>query len=255
MQFPVLLGILLVAIWAYMSVWFGFAAYLKRVDAVDTAWGLGFIYLGLITFFSQSGYGWLQRWVLILVGIWGLRLATHITKRNLKKSEDARYVVYRQKWGREFWSRAYTNIYLMQGLLILVVSLPVIAVLSSPHASLNVLSILGLGVGAFGIVFEATADYQLRSFLRSSKGGIMQSGLWHYSRHPNYFGEITTWLGFGLVAVSVGRWWGLLGPTVIAFLIIKISGIPPLEKRYANDKAYQVYAKRTSVLIPLPPKP
>lgn len=254
MSLSALYLLLAVSLLIYMSLWYGVANYLKRIDVIDTAWGLGFVYVALLSFFSYPGYPAVNRLTVILVGVWGLRLAAHITKRNLKKPEDPRYAVYRSQWGSDFARKAFTNIYLLQGLLILLVSTPIIAIEQNGHVRWIWLAVIGFLVWIFGILTEAVADYQLRQFLSSGKGDVMQAGLWRYSRHPNYFGEITTWVGAGLVAVSVGRWWGLLGPLTIGFLIVKISGIPPLEKRYAHDKIYQAYAKRTSVLIPLPPK-
>lgn len=251
-----LFGILAIATVIYMSLWFGFAAYLKRIDAVDSAWGLGFIYLAIIALFSVANFHWIQILALVLTIVWGGRLSLHITMRNIKKSEDSRYSVYREKWGDSFWQQVYIKIFLVQGVLILVISLPVIAILSTSTDEITPLTIVGFTVWIFGILFEAASDYQLRRFLkkRAGKNEIMQDGLWRYSRHPNYFGESTTWLGAALVAGSVGRWWGFIGFAVITILVTKVSGIPLLENRYKSGKAYQNYAKRTSVFIPLPPK-
>lgn len=249
-----LYALLLVAMFVYMSIWFGFAFLVKRIDAVDSAWGLGFVYVALIVLFSDHLPA-AARAAAILTGVWGLRLSWHITQRNRRTTEDKRYAVYRKKWGDNFWSKAYTNIYLLQGLLILLVSTPLVAIESRMGKTWNALMWTGFGVWVFGILFEAIADYQLRRFratVRTHK--VLQTGLWHYSRHPNYFGEIMTWLGAALVAGGLGQWWGFVGPVVIAFLITQVSGIPPLEKRYAHDKTYQDYARRTSILIPWFPR-
>jgi steroid 5-alpha reductase family enzyme len=254
MSLSLLLAILATALFAYMSVWFFLARTVKRIDVIDSAWGLGFIYVALIGLFSQAPMPAAARGAAILTGIWGLRLTVHITKRNMKRSEDPRYAAYRKKWGDQFWVMTFLKIYMVQGLLILLVSTPVIAIENSPHQSWSALVWLGFAVWIFGILFESVADTQLKRFLAAHKEkGIMQSGLWRYSRHPNYFGEITTWVGAALVAGGLGRWWGLIGPAVIAYVITQISGLPPLEKRYAHDKDYQAYARRTSVLIPRPP--
>ena len=137
----------------------------------------------------------------------------------------------------------------------LLISLPIIAVMSATGLPVYWIAVCGTAIWLFGIIFEAIGDYQLRQFLQVKKRGeIMQSGLWKYTRHPNYFGEITAWWGAAIIALSYGQLWGLLGAATITILIVKISGIPLLEKRYEHDSAFQKYAKRTSVLLPLPPK-
>ncbi len=251
-----LFGILAAGLFIYMTIWFGFAYYIKRVDAIDSAWGLGFVYVAVIALFSIANFHWFQLLALILTIIWGVRLTAHITLRNVKKAEDSRYQAYREKWGKDFWPNIYPRIFLLQGLLILAISTPVIAVLGSIQSNFNGLAIAGFVVWASGILTEAAADWQLRQFLKKlkSESEIMQSGLWRYSRHPNYFGESATWLGAALVAASIGRWWGFIGFLVITILVTKVSGIPLLEKHYKNNKAYRGYVKRTSIFIPLPPK-
>lgn len=250
MSLGLVFGISLAAVIAYMGIWFGFASYVKRLDVVDSAWGLGFVYLALIIFYGQPGHTDIQVLALWLVTLWGLRLATHITMRNMQRSEDERYAALRRRWGKHVAHKAFTNIYLLQGLLMLLVSTPLLAIESTLRSGWTSLVKVGFVVWFLGLVFETLADYQLRRFLKSGRGGVMRSGLWQYSRHPNYFGEIITWVGAGLVAGGLGRWWGLIGPAVIAFLIIKVSGLPPLEEHFAKDKAYQEYAKKTSILIP-----
>jgi steroid 5-alpha reductase family enzyme len=256
MSLTVLFGILALAIFAYMTVWFQLARITKRIDVIDSAWGLGFIYIALITLFAQKPMPAAARAAALLVGIWGLRLTLHITKRNLNRPEDPRYAAYRRKWGEQFWPLTYLKIYMVQGLCLLLVSVPVVLIESSPRHAWNWLIWLGFAVWIFGILYESVADAQLKRFLGGRKAGaVMQSGLWRYSRHPNYFGEITAWVGAGLVAGGLGRWWGLIGPAVIAYLITQVSGLPPIEKRYAHDKAYQAYARRTSSLIPRRARP
>ncbi len=144
---------------------------------------------------------------------------------------------------------------MLQGLLMILISLPVIAVMHSSELSYPLIGIAGLIIWAYGIGFEAIGDYQLQQFLKiKQKGEIMQTGLWKYTRHPNYFGEVAAWWGAAVVAIGFGQWWGIIGAGVITILITKISGIPLLEKRYADNPVFQDYAKRTSLFIPLPPK-
>lgn len=235
----------------YISFWYAGALRWKRIDIVDSAWGLGFVYVALVTLLLQPSFGLVQILTMGLVTVWGIRLFLHITTRNMKKSEDPRYTLYRKRWGKAFTRKAYTNIYLVQGALIVFVSTPVIAIMNYPDAHLNPLVITGLAVWIFGILYETIADYQLRSFIKTRQPGqIMQKGLWKLSRHPNYFGEIICWLGASLVALGVGAWWGVAGVLLIAFLIVKISGLPPLEKYYAGNTKYQQYKAKTPALIP-----
>lgn len=194
----------------------------------------------------------------LLVSIWGLRLFIHIAKRNWRKHEDDhRYQLLRNNWGSAAKRKAYTNVFLLQALLVMVVSLPMIGIAFAGPRTPNIGTYLGWFIWSVGIVVETLADYQLSSFLKSRAPGshaIMDQGLWHYSRHPNYFGELTSWWGAAVVAFSIGSWWGAIGAVAITLLITKISGIPPLERHYDGNRAYDAYRTRTSVLIPLPPK-
>ena len=245
-----------VVVISYMTLWYGMAQYVQRYDVVDTAWGLGFIVVAWVSLVLRSNFGALQIVSALLVTAWGIRLTAHIADRNWRKSEDDhRYQELRRKWGSAEY-KTYTNIFLLQGLLLMLVSLPMIAIAFSHHGP-NALGYAGWIFWLGGIMFEAIADRQLKTFLyRRPKNShaIMDKGLWQYSRHPNYFGEIVTWCGAALVAVSVGGWWGIAGALVITVLIIKVSGIPPLEKRYENDSRYAAYRGRVSVLVPMPPK-
>lgn len=241
----------------YMSLWFALARARNRLDVVDSAWGIGFVVVALVSAIAVGQLDWTRYLTVILVAVWGLRLASHISSRNRGKSEDKRYLSYRDKWGKWFWPRAYCQIFLVQGVLLVLISTPVILLLQTSHAFNLIVAIIGFVVWASGIVIEATADHQIARFLASSSrkpGDLMTSGLWHYSRHPNYFGEITTWWGAAIVAVSAGQYLGILGAVLITFLIVKVSGIPLLEKSMAGRPGYAEYARRTSILIPLPPK-
>lgn len=240
---------------AYMSLWYAFARYVKRVDVVDSAWGLGFVYIAAIAYYLQPDTSWVKLLSLVLVAIWGFRLFGHLSLRNSKRAEDPRYEVFKEKWGSSFWLKTYFNIYLLQGVLIALISIPIFAIMRTVEPQANPITILGFGLWIFGIIFESIADYQLQQFVRTKKKGqIMQSGLWKYSRHPNYFGEVCVWWGAALVALSLDKWVGLVGAILITVLITKVSGLPPLEKRYSTNKAYQAYKKRTSALVPLPAK-
>lgn len=243
---------LLVAVFGYMTAWFVVARLADRADVVDTAWGLGFVYVAWLAWLIREKPGGVPFWAVVLVTIWGVRLALHILQRNVKKAEDHRYVVFREKWRPHFWRNAYVRIFLLQGVLLLAIcSTAVASIIADAQASQ--LALVGFAVWAMGIVCEAVADYQLGQFVKTKKPGeIMQAGLWRYSRHPNYFGELASWWGAALVGLSLGQWWAVIGAGVITLLITKISGIPLLEQHYASNPAFQEYKKHTSILIPLP---
>lgn len=231
---------------------------LKRNDIADVAWGTGIFLVALTNYLSTAAPTLLFTVALVLAGLWGGRLTLRIFLRNLKKSEDHRYKKWRDEWGAWFYPRSYLQVYLLQGFLMIVVGYPFIhlAVYGS-DITLGLLAILGTIVWIVGYFFEVVGDWQLDRFIANpaNKGKIMQSGLWRYSCHPNYFGEITMWWGMWLMIAPLPlSYLALIGPLTITFLITKVSGIPMLEKYFADNSEFIAYKKRTSVLIPLPPK-
>jgi steroid 5-alpha reductase family enzyme len=195
--------------------------------------------------------------VSLLVAVWGVRLAVHIGLRNRGKGEDPRYRQWREEWGRHAMVRSFFQIFLLQGLLIVVISLPVTRIILSEESRLSPLDLIGILVWLMGFLFEAIGDYQLMQFKKdpAAKGKIMTSGLWKYTRHPNYFGEVTLWWGVYLIALAVpGGWATIIGPITITFLILGVSGIPLLEKKYEGNKEFDDYRRRTSAFFPMPPK-
>lgn len=240
-----------------MSCWFIVSVIIKRNDTADVAWGFGFIAAAITGLIVNHNHSVTAILTIILVSIWGLRLGIHIGLRNLKKSEDQRYKAWKDTWGKWFHLRSYFQIFMLQGLLMFLVVFPVLVIDNYAVKNLNTLLTIGALIWIFGFIFESIGDKQLREFISnpSNKGQIMMRGLWKYTRHPNYFGEITQWWGIGVIALSCRHGWiGLLGPLTITFLILRVSGVPLLEKYYDNNPAYQDYKLRTSVLIPLPQK-
>jgi len=247
--------IVTMAVWGFMTAWFLLSYMVDRADLIDIAWGLGFVWAAWLTWMLQGGGLGIKLAAAEFTTLWGLRLSLHILRRNVHKAEDHRYQEYRDKWGKHFWTFSYFRIFLVQGVLIVAISSSVMAIMLATATARSWLAVIGFVVWGLGIVLEAEADAELVKFVRRKQPGqIMTSGLWRYSRHPNYFGELTTWWGVAIVAISFGQWWGVIGAAVITLLITKISGIPLLEKHYANNKAFQRYKAHTSILIPLPPK-
>ncbi len=245
------------ALFLHAHVWYAISLLKKRNDVADVAWGFGFILVAWFAFFVSDYRGWRGGLSAILVTIWGARLARHIHLRNREKAEDARYQAWRKAWGRWFALRSYAQVFLLQGLLTLFIASPIVIANLQPANRVSAFDLAGLAVWLLGFLCEALADRQLASFLKepSNAGKLMQSGLWRYSRHPNYFGEIAQWWGLWLMALSVPHGWlVLLGPLTITFLIVRVSGIPPLESGMRFHPEFEAYAKRTSPLIPWVPK-
>lgn len=249
--------ICLATIWIYEALWFLFAWAKGRNDFADVAWGLGFIVTTGVSLVAGNSYPLRGLLVSGLVLLWGLRLALHIHARNSGRGEDPRYRQWREAWGRWFLLRSFLQIYLLQGTLLVVVATPIIFANASAVTPLGAFDFLGLAVWWTGFLFETVGDWQLLTFMRNpaNKGKLMSSGLWRYTRHPNYFGEVTLWWGIWLIVCAIPYgWMTLLGPFTITLLILKVSGIPMLERRYAGRADFEAYKRRTSVFLPLPPR-
>ncbi|MBN1880431.1 DUF1295 domain-containing protein [bacterium] len=248
---------LFLALFVYMTLWFVVSLIKKRNDVADVAWGLGFVLMTWVSFFLSTDSGARGLLVGVLVSIWGLRLAWHIHSRNKGKAEDYRYLTWRKEWGKWFYIRSYFQVYLLQGMFLFLIVMPVLMINKSVATTLGLLDFLGVLVWFLGFYFEAVGDAQLAQFIKKpeNKGKLMRNGLWAYTRHPNYFGEVTQWWGLWLVALSVpNAWFGLIGPITITFLILKVSGIPMLEKKMADNPEFTKYKHEVSVFFPLPPR-
>jgi steroid 5-alpha reductase family enzyme len=244
-------------VFAYMTAVFLVALLQKNNSIVDVAWGPGFILVALVTLFLEPGVQIRQVLVGGLVAIWALRLGVHICLRNRGRGEDFRYAKWRRDWGRWFVLRSFLQVFMLQGIFMLLISFPILLVNRSTERGLTFLDGLGAAVWLIGFLFEAVGDYQLKKFRGKpeSKGRIMTSGLWTYTRHPNYFGEAAMWWGVWLIAFSVpGGWAGIISPLTIGFLLLKVSGVNLLEKKYTGNEEFAAYARRTSAFFPLPHK-
>jgi steroid 5-alpha reductase family enzyme len=245
------------AVGAYMTAVFLLALILKDNSIVDVAWGPGFFLVVLIVLLRASGAGTRFDLTAALVTVWGFRLAAHIFLRRRGKGEDFRYAQWRRSWGRWFILRSFFQIYVLQGLFLLVIAYPLILIGSAAPSPLGALDFAGLAVWLVGFAFEAIGDWQLARFVmnKDNRGRLMTSGLWRYSRHPNYFGEAAMWWGIFLIALAVpGGWRGIVSPLFITFLLLKVSGVPMLEKKYAGHPDWPDYARRTSVFVPWFPR-
>lgn len=243
----------------FMSLMFFIAQRIKRYDLVDAAWGSSFIVIALTSFFLQDGTLLefdAQSLVTGLVVIWGGRLTWHILKRiKATTHEDARYVELRKTWKGNLRVNVFTKVYMTQAGLTLLISVPVIHVNLFSDNGISTVAWLGAAIWLVGFIFEVIGDRQLRVFVTNpaNKDTLMTSGLWKYSRHPNYFGELTQWWGVFVICLTVPFGLvGIIGPVLISYLILFVSGIPLNEKRFEGRPGWAEYKKRTSALLPLP---
>ncbi len=241
----------------YMTCWFIAARIRDRNDIADVAWGPGFILVAAVSLVSGGVYSIRGILVSVLVLIWGVRLAMHIHNRNRGRAEDPRYRTWREEWGEWFVLRSFLQVFMLQGILLVMVAVPVITANQAAPAPLALSDFPGLATWLCGFGFEVIGDRQLHLFVRNpqNRGKLMTSGLWRYTRHPNYFGEVTLWWGIWLMTLPLqGGWLAVVGPLTITMLILKVSGIPMLEKPYEDRADFREYKRRTSAFFPLPPQ-
>jgi len=252
---------MLIGVIPYLGVFlfsvFLFSLVLQNNSIMDIAWGIGFMITAGVSFAQLDEVGVRAMVVTTLVFIWGIRLAFRIGKRNFGKPEDFRYAKWRGEWGRWFILRSLLQIYVLQGILLLVVISPVLLA-QRGTAPIGILDILGLMIWVIGFYFEARSDYELDKFLHNAnmKGKLLMDGLWSYSRHPNYFGEACMWWGLWFVALSGGVVGALtiIGPITITVLLRYVSGVPLVEARMSSHPDFSAYRIRTSMFFPWLPK-
>lgn len=242
-----------------------FIAQMKKDNSIiDITYGLVFIITSIILSLQRLHDAPLapsSLLILLLIIIWGTRLTYRIYQKNKGKDEDFRYKTWRLEWDRKghlyYLARAYLQIFILQGFIISIVLLPFTLSLSQQISASSLISI-GIIIWILGFCFEALGDRQLDRWIRSKsvhKGTIMTIGLWKYTRHPNYFGESSMWWGLALIAVaSSSSYVVFLSPLLITYLLLFVSGIPMLEKKWNGIPEWEVYKKKTSAFIPLPPK-
>lgn len=237
-------------IWLYMSALFILAQRLEDNSIADIGWGMGFVLVAWWThLYYPHDFSWLPA---LLVTLWGLRLSIHLFVRKWReKREDWRYARWREQWGRRAILRAYFQVFMLQGLFMWIIALPLMQ--NPADSSFHLIQVPGIALWAFGFFWESLADWQLLRFKSKpeNKGAVLEEGLWKLSRHPNYFGEIVLWWGIFLVSLPYGPWWLLLlSPSTITWLLLRVSGVPLLEEKQQKDPAYREYTEETNALIP-----
>lgn len=229
---------------------FVIAIILKRNDIADIAWGLGFVLVSGYLFINLPS-SFLETTLHVMILLWGLRLSIYLGIRNSQKEEDFRYKNWRKEWGDMFYIKSFLQVFLLQTLILFIISLPIILFSYFQSSSgVTYFQIAGILIWLIGFFWESIADYQLMSFKKKNKG-IMKFGLWKFSRHPNYFGEMLVWWGIFIFSLSASYTYiGIISPILITFLLFNVSGKPMLESKYAENKDYQDYIKSTPSIIP-----
>jgi steroid 5-alpha reductase family enzyme len=258
MSFIEIYGIALLVILGCMTILWLISLRLKNSSIVDIFWGSGFVIANWVYFvLTPDGFP-LRKWLIgVLVTVWGLRLSLHILRRNWDKPEDFRYQVWRKEAGTRWWWLSFFRVFLLQGILMWIISAPLLAAQrGAKPAHLILFDFLGVIVWGIGFFFEAVGDLQLARFKAdpANKGKVMDRGVWRYTRHPNYFGDSAQWWGYYLMAAFAGGWWTIFGPILMTLFLLRVSGVALLEKTLEKRPGYQEYIRKTSAFIPWFPR-
>lgn len=229
----------------------------KRNDYADIFWGPGFVIaaLGALLLSGRdlNSLGLREILIIACVSIWALRLFWYVGLRNiLKGKEDIRYLNWRNEWGKTWVWRTYLQVFILQALILLIIALPVIYSVDQSPREMNFIVYAGALIWIIGFIFESVGDSQLKSFKANpaNKGKLMTSGLWSITRHPNYFGEVTQWWGVFIMAAQLDSLWLIVSPLMITYLILKVSGVPMLEKLMEGRPGFEEYKAKTSIFVP-----
>ena len=256
---PLLFGWNVALVFGLMTALWVVSVRLRDASIVDPWWSIAFL---LVTVHTALRTGMTPAKVLlvILVGTWSLRLWLHLLLRNHGRPEDPRYASFRRRYGpNRYWWVSLFQVFLLQGSLALLISAPLqLAAAAAPPGPISATDLAGLLVFTVGFLFEAVADRQLQSFRRNpaNSGKVLDTGLWRWSRHPNYFGEAVLWWGFWLMALPQPLGWAtVLAPAFMTFLLLRVSGVTMLDAHLKSSKpGYEDYVRRTSAFVPRPPR-
>ena len=231
--------------------------YRKDASIVDLFWGLGFALVSWISLLVAGSLSPRALLICVLVSLWGIRLSSYLAWRNWGQLEDYRYAAMRERHGWRFPLVSLLTVFGLQGAIMWVVSLP-IQVGITKSASSHLPTWIGVCCFAIGLLFETLGDFQLARFKADpgNRRKVMNQGLWRYTRHPNYFGDFLVWWGLYLLAAESGTWWWtIVGPLLMSFLLIRVSGVRLLENSLRNRVAgYDQYVRTTSSFFPWPPR-
>ena len=224
------------------------------VSGVDSLWSLMFLAVAATYFVAAAETGSRAVLVLVLAAAWSLRLSWYITRRGHGTEEDHRYQAIRANNEPGFRYKSLYIVYGLQGALAWFIAMPLVVAMSG-GAPLGWLDLAGVTLWLGGMFFEVVGDRQLRQFRAdpANAGKVLDTGLWRYTRHPNYFGECVLWWGFFLLALAAGGWWTVLSPLLMTVLLLRVSGVALLEKDIAERRPeYAEYVRRTNAFLPGP---
>jgi len=253
-----MLSYLILVNWICLSMLWLISLKIKDASIIDIYWGFGFVIMswtGLIInlFFNETTITTSQWLINIMVTIWGLRLSIHLAIRNLGKGEDLRYVKMRERASSNWRFLSYIRVFMFQGFLQMLLMTPIVLVHYYPgQFGMSFLDYFGLLVWAIGFGIEAITDMQLTKFRSNATNSnkILKTGLWRYSRHPNYFGDALQWFAFFIISLNSGYIWGVIGPILMVFIFLKLT-IGILEKSQTRKRpGYEEYTKSTNVFFP-----
>ncbi|MFK8007054.1 MAG: DUF1295 domain-containing protein [Saprospiraceae bacterium] len=232
---------------------------IKDASIIDIFWGFGFVIIAWFYAYQNNFeiMGIREKILLAMITIWGLRLTIYLAMRNLGKGEDYRYAQWRKDNGAKWWWLSFIRVFALQGFLLWIISATYLPSFSI-KAEIGILEYVGVLLWIIGLFFEAVGDYQLSQFKKDpkNKGKVLNTGVWRYTRHPNYFGDATIWWGFFLFALAHPQGWiFIFCPIVMTFFLLKVSGVAMLEVKLKKTKPqYAEYIRTTSSFIPMPPK-
>lgn len=227
---------------------------IENVSFVDSLWSLFFLLAAIVFAVELESFSTRSALVLALVAIWALRLSLHIAVRNRGEPEDHRYQTIRANNEPGFVVKSLYIVFGLQGVLAWIIAAPLLPAMAST-AGLGALDYIAVALWLFGFFFEAVGDYQLSRFKADpdSSGRVLSTGLWRYTRHPNYFGEFCIWWAFWLFAVAAGAWWTVFSPLLMGFLLLRVSGVAMLERTIEERRPeYTEYVRSTNAFFPGP---
>lgn len=251
-----ILAVIMTALWVY-------CVKIRDVSVIDAFWPLGMVILAGTTTLLTQGSEARSLLLLVVTAAWGLRLSMHLFTRWRGHGVDPRYAaILGRLMDRKGWSFAkasFIQVFAMQAVLLMIVCLPAqLGQIAAEPAAIGPIGWIGVALAAIGIAFESIGDAQLKAFRANpgNKGKVLDTGLWRYTRHPNYFGDVCTWWGIWLVAAETAPGlYSIPGPLVLTFLLTRVSGVPMLEHRLKKNRPdYDAYLRRTSSFFPWPPR-
>lgn len=243
---------IIISLILFIHIFFLWALIKKNFSVIDIGWGLGIVLISIVSYMHHP-LSFKNALLLLVVAVWGLRLATYVFKRGRGKGEDPRYTKFREEWRPYSNLNAYLKVFILQGILMMIVSLPVSVGMSREIESISLINWIGFIIWLSGFFLEVWSDKYLSHWKSKSenKGKICTTGPWKICRFPNYFGEVSLWYGIYFMSFDLNTFWTIIGPITIHLFIYKVTGIPPIEENYLKRQDYLEYAKKVPKFFPL----